>query len=441
MKLTTGQSGRRGIPMPLWLQGAFESVQRAVITAVLILVPIGAVFFTGGFGNPPADEIARLAGQAWLLVHGVPLNVSMVTGASSAQGQAGVLSLVPLGLTLIPFFLAWRAGRRLARASYTDQLWQALLGAVLVYAALGLATGYICRTSSAMASLPAAALVPLIPVTLGLVIGARREAGTWGTLIGVDAAARMAAASQISRWTGSYLWSAARAAFLAILVLLGLSALLFAINLAVHWADIAAVYQGLKAGPVGGAVLTLAQLGYVPNFTAWTMAWSSGSGFSLGVGSSVGPLGTAVAPVPAIPILAALPVGQLSWGVLAMALPVLAGVAAGWWFLREGENHFDDWLAIRIRQRWLSAGLGTVALAAVIGLGAGVLGGIAAWFSAGSGGFGRLTELGPDPVQTALWISCEVALGVLIGHTAGPWLEGAKARRSAREEFDPFAGR
>lgn len=441
MKLTTGQSGRAGIPMPLWLQGAFESVQLAVITAVLLVVPIGAVFFTGGFGNPPVDEMARLSGQAWLLVHGVPLNVSLVTGTASAQVQTGVLSVVPLGLILIPFFLAWRAGRRLARASYTDQLWQALLGAVLVYAGLGLATGYICRSSTTFAGLPEATLLPLIPVTLGLVIGARREAGTWGKLIGVDAAERMARASQISRWTGSYLWSAVRAAFVAVLVLLGLSALLFAINLAVHWADVAAVYQGLKAGPVGGAVLTLAQLGYFPNFTAWTMAWTSGSGFSLGVGSSVGPLGTVAAPLPAIPILAALPVGQLSWGVLALALPVLAGVVAGWWFLREGENHVDDWLAIQIRQRWLSAGLATLGLAVVIGLITGIFAGIVAWLSAGSAGFGRLAELGPDPVQTAWWISCEVALGVVIGHTAGPWLEGAKARRAAREDFDPFADR
>lgn len=427
--------------MPLWLQGALESVQLAVLTAVLILIPIGAVFFTGGFGNPPVDELARLGGQAWLLVHAVPLNLSMATGASSASGQSGVLSVVPLGLTLIPFFLAWRAGRRLARASYSDQLWQALLGAVLVYAALGLATGYICRTVNAAAALPAAALIPLIPVSLGLVIGARRAAGSWEKLIGVDAAERMAQTSQISRWTGSYLRSAVRAAFLAVIVVLGLSAVVFAINLAVHWTDIAAVYQGLKAGPVGGAVLTLAQLGYFPNFTAWTMAWTSGSGFSLGVGSSVGPLGTAVAPVPAIPILAALPVGQLSWGVMALALPILAGVAAGWWFMREGENHFDDWLSIRIGQRWLSAGLSTIALGLVIGIVTGLMAGLVAWFSNGSAGFGRLSELGPNPLTTAVWIGCEVAIGVVIGHVAGPWLEGAKARRAAREEFDPFADR
>ena len=33
---------------------------------------------------------------------------------------------------------------------------------------------------------------------------------------------------------------------------------------------------------------------------------------------------------------------------MALVVPVLAGVLAGWWFLREGENHFDEWLSIKV---------------------------------------------------------------------------------------------
>ena len=63
-------------------------------------------------------------------------------GAGTAARRIRHPSLIPLGLTLIPFLLAWRAGRRLARASYTDQLWQALLGSWLMYGAFGFATGF-----------------------------------------------------------------------------------------------------------------------------------------------------------------------------------------------------------------------------------------------------------------------------------------------------------
>ncbi|HCC41501.1 MAG TPA: hypothetical protein DEQ49_16720, partial [Arthrobacter bacterium] len=146
MKLRADQTGDRGLPMPLWLQGALETAQAAIISALLAVVPIVAVWATAGFQNTAFDSLARLGGQAWLLIHGVPLQLAVVSGDVGAAGRSGsgMLTLVPLGLTLIPFLLAWRAGRRLARASYTDQLWQALLGSWVVYSAFGAATGFVC---------------------------------------------------------------------------------------------------------------------------------------------------------------------------------------------------------------------------------------------------------------------------------------------------------
>src|SRR5512141_3201604 len=107
MKLRADQTGERGLPMPLWLQGARESAQAAIISALVVAAPILAVWTTAGFLNSAPDALARLAGQAWLLIHGVPLLLD--TAGAAAQPQSGVLSLTPLGLTLIPFLLAWRA--------------------------------------------------------------------------------------------------------------------------------------------------------------------------------------------------------------------------------------------------------------------------------------------------------------------------------------------
>ena len=109
--------------MPLWLQGAVETAQAAIISALVVIAPIVAVWATAGFHDSAFDVLARLAGQAWLLVHGVPLQLAAAGSTTAAHGGSGALSLIPLGLTLLPFLLAWRAGRRLARASYTDQLW------------------------------------------------------------------------------------------------------------------------------------------------------------------------------------------------------------------------------------------------------------------------------------------------------------------------------
>ncbi|CAH0327226.1 hypothetical protein SRABI128_05890 [Microbacterium sp. Bi128] len=417
--------------MPLWLQGALESAQAAVISALVVVAPIVMVWATAGFQHDGFDVLARLAGQAWLLIHGVPLLLDTAGAGSAAQPESGTLSLIPLGLALIPFLLAWRAGRRLARASYTDQLWQALLGSWLAYAGFGIATGFVCRTADVGISLWAAAFIPLIPFGLGMVVGARREAGSWSRLIGVDAVAWLSRTSQHSRWAGSYLGSAIKAGSVALMASLAMSAALLAVDLFIHWNLVVAVYEGLDAGAMGGGVLTIVQLGFLPNLVVFALAWISGAGFALGVGSLAGPLGTAVGPLPSVPVFAALPAGSLDFGFVALVVPALAGALAGWWFLREGENHFDEWLSIKIRARWFTAAASTLVLGAVIGSVAGLLAAGLAWLARGSAGIGRLTEIGPDPLRTALFVAAEVGIGVVIGYAAGPWLERQQKLREA----------
>ncbi|GAC1499957.1 MAG: hypothetical protein NVS2B15_22540 [Pseudarthrobacter sp.] len=419
--------------MPLWLQGALETAQAAIISALLVLVPIVAVWVTGGFHNTAFDALARLAGQAWLLIHGVPLQLADVGTGAARRASSGVLTLIPLGLTLIPFLLAWRAGRRLARASYTDQLWQALLGSWLVYSAFGAATGFVCRTPDVVINIWDAMVIPLIPFALGMIVGARREAGSWSRLIGVDAVDWIARTSQHSRWAGSYLGSAAKAGFLALMSALTLACVLLAVDIFVHWNLVLAVYEAVHAGAVGGAALTIAQFGYLPNLAVFALAWISGSGFAMGVGSQVGPLGTATGPLPSIPVFAAIPSGPLDYGFVALVVPVLAGVLAGWWFLREGENHFDEWLAIKVHARWFTATASTLALGVLIGTVAGVLAAGLAWLARGSAGLGRLTDIGPNPLWLGLWLAAEVGIGVVIGYAAGPWLE---RQQHAEEEAE-----
>ena len=61
--------------MPLWLQGAFESAQAALLSAVLVVLPLVAVWWADGFKDRTPDALAQLAGQAWLIIHAVPLTL------------------------------------------------------------------------------------------------------------------------------------------------------------------------------------------------------------------------------------------------------------------------------------------------------------------------------------------------------------------------------
>lgn len=414
---------RDGLPMPLWLQGGLEFLQSAFLSAALVVVPLVVVWFAGGFADRTLDSLFKLAGQVWLAIHGVPLGLVVPAGESSAETLSGTLSIVPLGLALIPFFLSWRAGRRIARACYTDQLWQGIAGALVAYLLFGLATGYAVDTAEVSVNLAAAALVPLVAAGAGVVVGAYREAGSWGRLIGVDVAAWIARASQHSRWAGSYVWAVLRAGAIGYVAALSLACVVLAINLGLHWVEISNVYQQLRGGPVGGTVLTVGQLGILPNLAAWTLAWISGGGFTLGVGSTLSTLQTTVGPLPAIPVLAALPTGALDSAWLFMLVPVLAGVVAGWWFLREGENHLDDWISIKNKTRWLTLAASTLALGLFIGATAGLLSVLGSWLSGGSLGIGRLTEIGPNLWMTALMLGAEICIGTVVGYLVAPVFE------------------
>lgn len=417
------ESWREGIPMPLWLQGALEFIQCAFFSAALVVVPLMAVWFSDGFAHRSLDSVFRMCGQVWLLIHGVPLELNLAAGGDSPAVVTGMLTFIPLGLTLIPFFLAWRSGRRIARASYTDQLWQGIAGALGAYLLVGLVTGFAVPTEEVGVNLGAAALVPLIPAGLGVIVGVRREAGSWGRLFGVDFVEWIATTSQHSRWAGSYVWSVIRAGLVGYAAAFGLAALGLTASLAMHWLEISNIYQQLQPGPIGGAVLTIAQLGVVPNLALWSLAWISGGGITLGVGSTLGPLGTAVGPLPAMPVLGALPAGDLGSAWVFMLLPVLSGILAGWWFLREGENHFEDWISIRLKVRWVALAVSTLLLGVFIGAVAGLVSLAGSWLASGSLGIGRLTELGPNLWMTAVLLAGEVGLGVIIGYLVAPFLE------------------
>lgn len=409
--------------MPLWLQGALEFIQCAFFSAALVVIPLMAVWFSDGFAQRTLDSVFRMCGQVWLLIHGVPLHLNLSAGSDSPVVVTGLLSFIPLGLTLIPFFLAWRSGRRIARASYTDQLWQGIAGALGAYLLVGLVTGFAVPTEEVGVNLGAAALIPLIPAGLGVIVGARREAGSWGRLVGVDFVEWVATTSQHSRWAGSYLWSVIRAGMVGYAATFCLAALGLTVSLVMRWLEISNIYQQLQPGPIGGAVLTIAQLGVIPNLVLWSLAWISGGGIALGVGSTLGPLGTAVGPVPAMPVLGALPAGNLDSAWVFMLLPVLAGILAGWWFLREGENHFEDWISIRLKVRWVALAVSTLLLGLFIGAVAGVVSLLGSWLAGGSLGIGRLTELGPHVWMTAVLLTGEVGLGVIIGYLVAPFLE------------------
>ncbi|OFL75442.1 DUF6350 family protein [Rothia sp. HMSC075F09] len=416
---STSPISRYSMPMPLWLQGVVELIVTALFSAVAVFAAMSAVWATKGFGDMEFSSVAAMSAHLWLLIHGVPLDLAAAFGAS-----AGTMTLVPLGLSILPLLLCYRSGRRLARASYEGEFLIPVLSGSVTYALISSAMyGWASPHPQPLQALNAA-LVPLGIVVAGLMWGGYREARSLSRMVGVDTAEQISQMSQYSRWAGSYAWAVVRAAVVAFVALIGLGAVLLGIGILAGWSQIVATYQELHAGAVGDTAVTLLQLGFLPNLVIYAIAWSTGAGFSFGAGTSVGLTSSDAGTLPMLPILGAVPESLGTFGLVGLLVPLVAGAIAGWWFLREGEDHLDEWVALKVPFRPLSALISAVVLGVMTGImtsfGALWLG----WISYGSLGIGRFTEVGAEPLtfaaHTALTVGAGVTFGMLLSRALVP---------------------
>ena len=355
---------RVGLPAAAWA---------LAVGLLAVAAPVLAAWAADARSGSGAAAALRAVGQVALLAHGAAL-----------QLPVGRLGLVPLGLVLVPLLLLVRAGRHAAErdgevAGLRDAA-RLTLAIAAPYAVVVLALGALSETDDVRLAPVRAALAVGTVAVCGAGLGVLRAAGLLGAL-----RARLGARSR------RVLGAAAASA----LSLLGAGAVLARGSLAVHARAAADLAGGTGPGVVGGLVLLAVGLTLLPNAVVWGAGWLAGPGFAVGAGTAVGPFGTAVGPLPALPLLAAVPGGPVPlWvGVLALAVPVLAGAVGGLVLARRGG-------------RWWEALL--------VGPVAGLLVALLAGLSGGPAGGDRLADLGPAPVRVGAAVALEVALGALL---------------------------
>ena len=97
------------------------------------------------------------------------------------------------------------------------------------------------------------------------------------------------------------------------LIMLGLSGLVFSLNLLLNFSIAKNLTIVLHPGIIGGILLLLLQILYLPNLFFATLSYILGSGFSLGSATDITPFIFNLREIPAIPALAALPAGKFPW--------------------------------------------------------------------------------------------------------------------------------
>lgn len=380
------------------LSALFSALEAVIVVAVGLAIPLvpltvlWAVQF--GFG-PDWSGFWRLSADAWLLGHGDDIRVTLDAATVQSTGLSGagtpfVLTIAVLGFSLLTVLLARRAGHRIAE---TDHRLLGEIVAIVVVAAASFGIAVSAGDAAARPSILQGTVLPTFVFALGLLLARPGSLPEW---------------TRLRPDTRAIVDTALRSGAAAAAIVMTVAALGVGILLVANYAQIITLYENLHTEALGGLALTIAQILFLPNLVIWAASWLIGPGFAIGSGSLVSPLGTTLGPLPSIPVLGALPQGDLAFAFAGLIVPIIAGFLVGAW-VRAG-------LAARIHST------GTLAWVLGAGLGTGVVGGgilgLLAWASAGAIGPGRLQHAGPDPITVGLFAALELGVSAVVGMLA-----------------------
>ena len=385
LRLVPPEGGR-----PLAVLGAIAAGAAAGVGLVILVLLVVIGWIAAPHTGLGLTGVLRTAATCWLIGN----HVGFVLAGT------GRIGLLPLGLVLLPGALLWRAGRWVVRASGARRLRQVAAAALAVavpYAILAVALAVAGRSARAAPSVPQAAVGCFLVALAAAGLGGARALAPWAQLAALLPAR---ARSVIVGMTG------------ALAVLAAAGAALAGASLAAHLGRFGSMNGSLAPGTVGAGLLLLAQAGYVPNAIIWAISFALGPGFAFGTGTVVAPAGSALGPLPAFPMLAALPAGPhpavpaaLSAAMLAM--PYVAGALAGLLVAR-------------------SAPTRSLETSALWGFGCGVLTGtvlaVLAGFAGGPLGDGRLAAVGPSAWQVGIVAALEIGVAAAVAAGAASWL-------------------
>ena len=388
-----GAAAETGGPQPPARSLVRSSPARAAAAALaaaasglvaLWVVALAGWYSSDGGGHGTTTAALRVGAGAWLLAH----DSGLVT-------RDATITAAPLGLTLVSALLCYRCARW-AGSAEVDDLRGAGHAAVVfsgVYAVIAVVAALLTAvpgaSPGALRAFVGAALLSAVTGAAGLVSGA----GLRG---------------RVRSWLPVTVRSTAYGAMTTVLVTCACAALAVLASLAWHGATAVRITDRVDGGPSGTAFTVLVSVLLLPNAVVLTCSWLLGPGFAVGAGTVVAPSGVVLGPVPAVPLLAALPAsGSPSpWFDAVLLLPLLAG---GWGAWRAGRRLPTG--------SWVQGALRGLASGAVAALGLTVLTTVAG----GAVGPGRMAEVGAPVAEVFLLSLAAFAAGGAVGGPAATW--------------------
>ena len=338
------------------------SLSQVLRSIALVLLPIAFLsliaWATAGSITGNTSDPIRAALWVWLGFHNIPFALSI-----PPSGADGFLSYLPLGALIFPFLAIRNSFKRVVDRldKETHLVNAARLHFTLIYCLLAEILIFVSKTNAVRPVwyFAIAILIPSVYLTT-LTVGKKvtlTQPVNFGTRI--------------------------------IALLLAISAVFLSISLFINLSTVKDLITVLRPGIIGGFLLLLINIVYLPNAAVATMAYLSGTGFGIGSNTLISPLENSVAQIPALPILGALPSTEHPQFLFSIFFFVMAGALLASWTI-----------ALNSKILWQSY---FVSIAGVF---------ILTYFSSGSLLTQELSAVGPSLWKFPLSVAIEMGIGI-----------------------------
>ena len=268
----------------LWI-----ALQQVIRSVLIILFPLAFItlfaWATAGSTYGTTSDPMRAAVWLWLGAHLAPFNIT-------SNEITGYLSFLPIGAAVLPW-LSMRVGYRRVNAVIGNKKVSRsyfIMAYLIVYLTLAL----IASNSQASVDFFRALVILFI-----LLIFATADIRLENTI---------------------------KLPVQIFLIALGIAGLFLTLSLLLNFSIIKNLTVVLSPGILGGFLLLLLQILYLPNILFMGLSYILGSGFALGYATQISPFVFNLREIPAIPILAALPSNRNVW----LVIPTLIITAYAW---------------------------------------------------------------------------------------------------------------
>ena len=338
------------------------TLAQVVRSISVVLLPIAFLsliaWATAGSTNGNTSDPIRAAIWLWLGAHHLAFQLTISAGAAT-----GWLTYLPLGALIFPIW-AIRSGFKRTIERLDNDYQSVALARTLFVTLYTVITAVIALLVTTDGVKPVWYLTPLviIPITTLSVLSAERR-----------------------KFSSQPIFFASR----ILAALLGFAFLALGISLLINFATVKNLTQVLEPGILGGLLLLILNVLYLPNAAVATIGYFAGPGFAIGNGTIISPLSYQVPEIPALPILGALPTGRFPFALIAVLIFVIAGVALTSWTLNQ-----------RPEVLWQTFTLVLIAIAFI------------SWAASGSLMTQALSAVGVSIWKVTLAIGLEMAIGI-----------------------------